>query len=64
MPRKPKSPDDLYRKFTLSLSPELDDRLTTYCETIMDGMPKARIIQRAIIEYLDKHQDDKPIWER
>lgn len=64
MPRTAKPSDEHYRKFALSLPPELDDRLQDYCERIMDGMPKARIVQRAITEFLDRHQDDKPIWER
>lgn len=64
MPRTPKPSEELFHKFCLSLPPELNQRLEDYCNNVMDGMPKARIIQRAIIEFLDKHQDDKPIWER
>lgn len=64
MPRTPKPEEELFRKFALSLPPELDDRLTDYCDRVMDGMPKARVVQRAIKEFLEKHKDDKPIWER
>ncbi len=62
MPRPAKPKEEHFRKFPLSMPPELDDRLNDYCEQIMKGMPKARVAQQAIIEFLERHKDDKPIW--
>lgn len=46
---------DCTRQINLTLTPEMDERLRAYAQE--SGIPKLRIIRKAVDAWLDAHED-------